>query len=505
MTTNTLRPDGTVIAGNVAYTGGANWTAVTADDSDSTYATLQATGGSSATLDLTTFTLPAGNVMKQARIRARLRGDAGTATFQVGVDGWPLEASTPFLSGSATTTITTFTGAYVVASLSQTQIDGLQIRPSSLSAAARWVELYLDIVHAAQPTVTISTPTGTVTTSSPTTAFTYTQGSDGGPKTHHQIKVFTDAVFDGGGFDPDTSVDIYDSGEVASSATSVTFGPIADGTDHHLHVRVAQTINGVKHWSDWDEQIFTIDTNGPDIDTIAGVATNGSGLITVTVDRDTGGASWTAVTVERSEDSGTTWVPVRGATEATESNTFATFAADTFVVVDYEAPNGTSVVYRARGLDGTEVGAWSTNSSPVSWTSTSVWLKSVTDPTLNETITVLGLPDYALADTRTRTLTIQTSTANAASALEDLLGPIRRVGVFHVLGAAHPTTVSDAGDILLLQFPSTYGLDAACLTVTGYSRGFVAPLRGQTTANSAFRLFSVDTVEVARPPDTTSV
>lgn len=505
MTTSTLRPNATTIAGSVTYTGGANWTAVTADDSDATYATLSSTTG--ATLELTTFTIPAGNVTKQARIRARMRSESSTTGYVIGVGGWPLEASRPGLqsSSNATTTITTFTGSYVPASLSQTEIDGLQILVAAPYAiSVRFVELYLDIVHAAQPTVALTNPTGTVTTSSPSAAWSYTQGSDGGPQTHYQVKVFTSAVVAGGGFSPDTSTSIYDSGEVASSTTTASPGPIADGTNHGYYIRVAQTINGSKHWSAWDSNTVTVDTNGPGVTSITASATSTTGLITVTVNRDTGGAAWDAVTVERSEDSGTTWLPVRGATEATETNTFATFAANTFTVLDYEAPNGTSVTYRARGNLTTVVGDWSSSSTPTSWSSTSVFLKSVTTPSRNQTVTVTGVPEYALSETRTQSMQIQTTTANAASSLETLLGPIRRVGVFHVLGAEYPTIVTDNGDVLLLQFPSAAGITDQYLTVTSYSRAFVAPARAQKSGNLVYRLFQVDAVVVDEPADTSS-
>jgi hypothetical protein len=501
VTTNVVRPDGTTSAGDATFTGGATWQAVTADDSDASYAEL----GTSAVLTAGTFTLDSGNVTKQARVRARCRSVTGTQIFSV-ITYTP-SGGLATLTATATTTITTYTSAYSVCTLTQADIDGLvfQVIPKPVVATdVRFVELYIDVIEVGQPTTVISAPTGTVTTSSPTATFSYTQGSDGGAKTHHRIKVFTDAVFDGGGFDPDTSTAIYDSGEVASSSTSVVFGPVADGTDHHLHVKVAQTINSNPHWSAWDEQIFTLDTNGPDVTSITAVATSASGFITVTVNRNTGGAAWDTVTVERSEDAGTTWLPVRGATETTETNTFATFAANTFTVIDYEAPNGTSVVYRARGQLTTQVGAWSSNSASTSWSSTSVWLKNTADPTANVTVAVPGVGEYSLDETRTQSLQFQTSTANGATALESLLGPIRRTGVFHVLGASYPVTVADNGDILLLQYPASFGLDDLYVAVTGWTRGFVVPARDQRSTNLVYRLFNVDTVEVDRPADTTS-
>jgi hypothetical protein len=124
-------------------------------------------------------------------------------------------------------------------------------------------------------------------------------------------------------------------------------------------------------------------------------------------------SSGTLVSTKPTINAGTTWAYVRGA-EVVDPP-----LADSFVIADYEVPNGTTVKYRARatyyssGLPITS--AW-TESSNTSWTSTDSWLKAPGSPTLNVTFCLAGRDPYQ----RTR-----------------------RSGVFHVLGAAAPVVVSD--------------------------------------------------------------
>lgn len=497
MTTSTLRPDATISAGGATFTGGAgNWHGNTSDDSDASYATL-AVGGV-ATLGITTVSLPAGNVTKQFRVRARVRADTTTSVPNVGVylNGVRIAGVSPGIIG---TTITTFTGAYFPASMSQTDLDSLQLivdlAPTS-AGSCRFLELYVDAVHAAQPTVAIVSPTGTVVVSTFPVNWTYTQGSDGGPQTYLHYKVFDDATFDGGGFNPNTSTAVYDSGVIASSTPAVLVGPVVDGTDHHQHVRAAQTINGVPHWSAWDEQIFTVNAPSPEVSTVTPVAVGSA--IQVTVARNTGAASWTAVTVQRSFDSGTTWEFVRGATRGTASG-------NSFVVTDYEAPNGRSVLYRAQAHDASTTGAWVQAASAVSWLSSAIWLKSVSNPTRNRPVLLQAISGYTLAEMQQQQLALQTETAADAATLETLLGPPRTIRPLRVIGRANPVTVQDAGDILLVQYPATYGIDDRYLAVIGYSQGFIAGPGQQTVQNIGLRTFAVDVVEVDRPADTTSV
>jgi len=487
VTTSVLRPDGTINAGGATFVVGANWQACTNDDSDTSWAVLAA--GAQALLTLGTVSLPAGAVTKQARVRMRARSDSASsmATASLFVDGF----KTAMVQAGTTTAITSYTGAYVPAVWTQAQVDGLTLQEdvTHASIATRYVELYVDLVYATVPTVVILSPTGTTALSSPTVQWTYTQGSDGGPQSRYRAKVFTAAVIAGGGFDPETSTAVYDSGEVASSATSHVVGPFNDMVNCGAYVKVAQTVNGAAQWSAWDPQTFTVDITAPEV--LSVVPTAGTGNISVVVNRNTGTAAWTMVTVERSTDSGTTWTFVRGATRAAASG-------NTFTVVDYEAPYSTNVLYRAQAADATTSSVPVNAASQVQWTSTSAWLKNLDNPTLNLPVRFRQTPELSTSDTSTVSLVLKTDTVAESDALEALLGPPRRTGVFHVLGADMPVVVADSGSPLLVQFPPAWGIGEMWLAVLRYSKQH---LDTRLVANLR-RVFNVELVEIERPPDT---
>lgn len=487
MTVNTIRPDGTSSAGSATFTGGVTWQAVTSDDSDASYAT-QPVGDGGAFLHNSTFTLPAGNVVKQVRVRMRVRADSGTSVVKVRDN-----TTQAVVQATATTTITTYTGAYLPFTLTQADIDSTRMLVETLSgASSRVVELYTDVMHASQPTVNIYAPTGTQITSLTMVSWTYTQGSDGGPQSRYRVKVFTAATIAGGGFNPETSASVYDSGEVVSSATDHIVGPfVTDMVNCGAYVKAAQTINGSPHWSAWDSQTFTVDITTPDVTSVVPSPINGA--ISVVVNRNTGGPAWTAVTVERSRDSGTTWEFVRGATQAAASG-------NTFTVVDYEAPHSTNVLYRAQAHDATTYSSYVQAASQVQWTHTDAWLKDLTTPGSNRPVELRATPDVASADTRTVSLTVKTDTAAEADALETLLGPPRRVGVFHVLGADLPVVVTDNGSVMLFQAPTAWSLGERWLVMQRYTKQH---LDTRLAANTR-RIYQLEMVEVERPPDTSS-
>lgn len=127
------------------------------------------------------------------------------------------------------------------------------------------VELLVEVL--ARPSVTGVGPSGTVSDPSPT--ITWTWNGDTGIKAgdpswaqlFYRTKVFTSAVAGAGGFDAETSVSVWDSGEVASAATSKQVGiALADGA-YVLYVKAAQ---GQKHWSPWVGSAITIG-HGPNI------------------------------------------------------------------------------------------------------------------------------------------------------------------------------------------------------------------------------------------------
>lgn len=422
MPTETLRPNATIKDDNLSVTGAASAHAALSDDSDSSYALQTDNGADDAEMGLGTFSLPAGARIKEARARARCRSvDSGGDAIGVQLldpDGGVV-AEIPYET-PITSTITTYAGAWTAATLSQSDIDGLTLafRSQIQADSVRFMELYADVVYATQPTATITTPTGDPTytgTNKPTIEWTYAQGSDGGAQSRFEVKVFTQTQVAAGGFDADTTTPVHTSGEVLGSATShIIADPLDTGEDYEAFVRVAQSINGVPHWSDWDDEEFTLNVSTADVDTVTATATDATASIEVTVARDGTSEAWDAVEVQRSVDGGD-WEPVRGA-----DGVDATGDANSFVVDDYEVPNGVATHYRARATrivsDLPITGAWVETTSSAKWESGDWWIKDPEDSSKNTTFTVSNGAPWTTT---------------------------RRQGVHQVLGARRPIVTSD--------------------------------------------------------------
>jgi len=421
MTTTTLRPDATISSSGV-ITGAANAHTALNDNSDASYV------NDVATVELGTFTLPAGAVTKQIVCRLRAQSsDSNTRTAQAAALVVflpnPLEILQVIsVSGSVGTTITTLSGTPVAVSLSQASIGALQFFVGDLSNPAaldlvRKMEGYADLTYVTIPvtTVTAVTPDPYTASNVVPIAHTNTLDADGGVQTRHQMRLFTAAQYGIGGFDPATSPATQDTGEVVGAALTRNTVVLANSTTYRAYVRVSQTVNGVSHWSAYAFDQFEVSVTTSDIDTVTTVAVNASARIDITVNRDAASSAWNFVEVERSTDAGATWSPVRGATYVDSTGN-----ANTFTVSDYETGNGQATIYRARATRIVSLlpitGAFVQSTPAVSWTSESAWLKSPTNPTLNSSVLVSGPVESSTSVDR---------------------------GVFYVLGVSAPVVVSD--------------------------------------------------------------
>lgn len=398
MTTVTVRPNGTVSSTNITIGGGAasNHVALS-DNNDATYSSFGASN-SALTLDLGTTTIPAGSTVKA--IRASLRA-SDTTPDGIGIKceildstagGAVLDANTisvPFTTG-------TLYAPWTNVTLSQAKVDGLRLRLSYngggyFTPGVNVREAYLEIEYFAAPTVTVAavTPDPYTTSSVVPLSCTPTLDSAGGPQTHIEWKIFTAAQYGAGGFNPTTSASFWSSGTLATSATSISSGPLANSTTYRAYCRVAQTVNGAQHWSAWNYDQFDLAVTTSEVSTVTFTPTNSTASVAVAVSRNTGTSAWEKVHVERSDDGGTTWLPVYG-------GTYALATGNSFAVTDHDAPNGSTIRYRARAIRYSSgvpiVGAWVQSSAGASWTSTLPWLKVPGNPTLNGTVDLRVIP-----------------------------------------------------------------------------------------------------------------
>jgi hypothetical protein len=419
MSTVSLVPNATITA-NGTINGAATAHGAVTDGSDNSNLQL----GGSFDLDLSTFTLPASAIIRSANVSARGQGS---------VSGWTLTATLQKAGGQGVASFslpfpTTGMGnrdatPAAVTITDQTIISGLRlhIQNPKPTGSAYWVyvaEISVPLVYVTPPTVTVTAPTGAISTATTTATWTHAGDADAdasGIQQRYQVKVFTAAQYGAGGFDPATTTPVYNTGDVVDNATSVTVGPLPNAT-MKAYVRSAQNVNGVAQWSPWAAgPAFTTTTDPPAVLTIT--AAVAAAAVQVTVVRDTAHTNWTHINLERSVGDVLSWEPVRGALEVAAP-------ANTVVVADYEMPEGVAVWYRARGITktGTTIasqGAWKVTSAAITWTTTGCgeYLRDPADTTTALLIEVV--------------VDEQTMTSE------------HRVGLLDVIGRASPVTVWD--------------------------------------------------------------
>jgi len=504
MTTTTLRPDGTIDLGLWTVSAGTAHAALS-DDSDTTYVqTTSATVGDPLSLNMGTFTLPAGAVIKETRTRVRARtGTAGD--FQSYVDAVLIRPSGnngEEARVQATGVITTASSPYTSWQIPSTQaaIDALKVEIEGIFATSadgftRAYEVYADIVTVPIPVTVVAAVTPDPYTASNIVpiAWTNTLDADGGVQTRYQIRVFTAAQYGIGGFNPATSPATQDTGEVIGGALTRNTAVLANSTTYRAYVRVAQTVNGVSHWSAYAFDQFAVSVTTSDILSVTTVAVNASARIDVTVNRNGATSAWNFVEVERSTDAGVTWSPVRGATYVD-----ATGNANTFTVSDYETANGQATLYRARATRIVSLlpisGAFVQSTPSVSWSSTSAWLKAPSNPTRNSPVDI----DTPFVSTE----------LPVRAGVFDIIGSAERVVISDVMSSPGSTLVirtepSDTTliallrDLVLLYHPTVCegGTTGRYISITGVT---FTP----TVINGhVYQLWTVPYVEIATPRD----
>lgn len=417
MAVTTVRPNATA-SGSSSFTisgGSGSLHAATNDDSDSTFwsKSSSVTGQASALLDFGTTSITSSQRVKRVRIRSRVRTPDTTGKINIYL-GSRIENQNYFHSALAVrgeyTTITTFVGPWFTSApdgtdWSQESIDGLRAKVTEYNdstAVARVYELYIDVDVAAQPTTSVSAPTGTITTTTaPDVTWSFSD-TDGETQSFYQIKVFTDAQYGAGGFSANTSTATYDSGQVASTDNTAVVGQLLLSDTYRAYVRTAKTINGQPFYSDYAYSQFTINVTPPPVPTLAASwdATNGKASFTITGGNPVGFSSQ-VFEVLRSDDSGTTYSYVTNGQDIVPNASYVGTA------VDYEAPRGLVAYYKARSIGTTAGGEempsdFSTVQQVLVSNDGTWWFKALTDSTLNQgSVRVLAQLDTTIEEPNT--------------------------------------------------------------------------------------------------------
>jgi len=399
MAVTTVVPNATA-SGSTLFTitgGSASLNAALSDGSDATYIakTSSIIGSATAILDFGTTTLTAAQRVKRVRVRARCSTptSAGKLNIYLGVrsDNQNYFHS-PLAVRATNAAATTFTGPYFNyapngQSWSQSLIDGLRSKITEYadnSDIGKFYELYIDVDIAAQPTVTVSAPTGTITTSAaPDVSWAYAD-TDNETQAYYQIKVFTAAQYGAGGFSPATSTATWDSGEIASSDSSAVIGKLLLPATYRAYVRVAKSINGTPFWSDYAYSQFTISYTAPTIPTMSVTWSDVDGKATFTL---TGAAPTGYVSqyfdIHRSDSASFVYAGIRNGERLIPNGSYVATAQD------YEAPRGIVAYYRCRsvGIDSNAnefPSAWGTVQQILITNDETWWFKAVLNPAINK-------------------------------------------------------------------------------------------------------------------------
>jgi len=359
MAVTTVVPDSLASGTSFTIFGGAgSINAALSDASDSTYIskTSSVVGQASALLDFGTTTITSTQQVKRVRVRARLSTPTANGRINVYL-GSRISNQNYFhsaLTARGLLTIQTLVGPWQTSapngsSWTQAAINGLRVKVTEYgdsSDIGLVYELFVDVDIVNQPSVTVSSPTGSISaTTSPDVIWSYTD-SDLETQSYYQIKVFTAAQYGAAGFSASTATATYDSGQIASSDSTAVVGTLLLSGVYRAYVRVAKTVNGSPFFSAYAYSDFTISpASVPTVPTLA--ASWSSSLskasFTITGAIPTGFASQ-YFQVQRSDDAGVTYSNIRNASAITPNASYVGTAED------YEAPRGSTVLYRARAV-----------------------------------------------------------------------------------------------------------------------------------------------------------
>jgi hypothetical protein len=397
MPTSTVRPNET-LSGASLYTisgGSATVHAALSDTNNATFVQKTGTGVASLVVGSGTISLTSSQIVRQVRARATVAGATAASKSNIYLGTIGSTGASSYGAALAATrgvlTATTVSGPWYGTTpdgelWSQAKIDAVRVQfveYKNTSDRSTLYEVFVDIDVTTKPTVSVSGPTGTITTTAkPDVSWTYSD-TDGDGQTSYQIKVFTAAQYGAGGFDPSISSASYDSGEVANSDTTATVADyLAASGAHRAYVRVGKTINGVTFWSDWAFSAFTMSLTAPTTPTLS--ATYDSNLNRVALSMTgsaTAGSDYQAFDVERSDDGGTTYSLIRNGEGLLMGGSF------TSTILDYEAPRDITARYRVRTIAYTgsnvAVSSYSSAATAAITNDGLWWVKSTDSPSLN--------------------------------------------------------------------------------------------------------------------------
>jgi len=355
----TVRPNGSDAAA-FTVTGAASAHAALSDNSDSSF--IRRTSGSvraSAVIDFGTTTIASGSIVSRVRLRARARTPdrKSNVEFALGVRrANNQQRYGPALALTGKRGLATYEGPWQSTApaggiWTQPEINEVLVRITDLCAKsgqrAFAYELYVDVDVIAQPTVTVTAPSGQVTnTSRPNVQWSFSD-AENQPQAAFEVRVYTLAETNRTGFTLDDRTEyppVWETGQVAGQANLARVGVILDNDDYVAYVRAARSVGAALFFSAWQTSAFEIDLTRPDAPTLTGTHDPAEGVVELeavftALGTAFGSRNWE---FQRSVDGLEWYSTVDGLAIGT--------AAGTAVYEDYFAPRGGTAFYRARQI-----------------------------------------------------------------------------------------------------------------------------------------------------------
>lgn len=249
-------------------------------------------------------------------------------------------------------------------------------------------EVYLDITYQQLSTVTVTGPTGTVSSTQPTVTWTY-NSPDSQPQQAYQVVVYTATQVASLGFAPFVTVPIQTSGVVLAEDLQWTLtSDLTDGS-YTAYVRATSQWAGVGTFTTpiasttWTRSATPA---GPPPAAVLSAAVFDSANNRIGLTFAPGGSSpvTTAFTVQASRDGGSSWPPIPSLTYVPANG------MSSVVGYDEVAPLNIASQYRVLAYSGTVLVAATQPSNVLSATpvGNQHWLKSPSNPLLNTVLPV---------------------------------------------------------------------------------------------------------------------
>lgn len=253
------------------------------------------------------------------------------------------------------------------------------------------------ITWVAKPVVDVTLPTGTLTEDNmPTVEWANTLDATGGGQFIAEIKIFNDAQYLAGGFDPSTSTPVA-SGSFIGGTTEWDCDVLLPNDTYRAYVRVMQYPSfQYEIWSDWNYEGFVVNVPVPAVPTMtltAQPAATPVGRVKIDLDDNAGAATTDQIQVQRLNNDTDEWEDIR----TLLGGGIVDPASWPTTIYDYEGTPGVVESYRARAVHN-----YSTADAFSDWSSTGTvtlsdadWsLIHPTDPRLSVRVDLFSFEGY---------------------------------------------------------------------------------------------------------------